>query len=373
MWKLKLYFALIAISLYLFSCREIEGDMDQELKKRYYEDPETECFDNDGTRLPVYWCSGLIIRATAVKYHYPDPKKFFWSHYGDSVSVAFLRNDSRFSILGFEENASGMIFYPLKETPRGMTRLNARCAFSMNAETLDRGTNHKCTSNHCETSKFCHELTSPINTFEDWQKHHAHLLPKLSEYEYTVCQCAFDMTRENAATTFDITLKARPIILEDYYVKDDRNAIAYRESSNEILVEPWDTRSIETIPIQTLYYRSDKTSPSLGINQAFYNQADYYEHTGIILPIVKIDFSTLNGEINIERELRKNEFLFETARYKRKKKQERIEEQRKAEEMQRQAIEARKISKRFKKAIENVKSAGVKVIHSVRGRLRVHN
>lgn len=275
-----LYGIIIFIVAGCYSKSLRQEDIVAELTNRFY-DVSTECLDDQNQAQPLYKCSGMLIRGIT----YSIAKKFAWYSPRDfkdqSLSFSFLRRDQTYD----SQYESGFIFYPQLKTPSQKKVQNVLCAFPLNAATnvrIDRGCG-KFSGDHTGLTQPC-ELQN-ITSFEDWLIHHKKVQQSSSELG-----CGFDMTKETAARSFALSMKANT------YLQAKLENVA---GHNELLLEAWDENNAKQIPIEAFFYVIDSKNAR---EHAVKNQKDFYIASGgEEVPVVGIRFPTKsNPEIYIE-------------------------------------------------------------------------
>ncbi|PHM63728.1 N-acyl homoserine lactonase [Xenorhabdus ishibashii] len=237
-------------------------DVAQKITQRYF-DNQIYCGD-DG--LPVFLCSGVLIRGTVAsdKYHSWNPSPT--SQRKGSVSFSYLRSDVK--IIELEVNHhNGYIFSPYLESfdNTGNPKINPEilCYFPIDGGTDARNDKGCGSYSGYLNSGSCQQQN--ITTAEQWVNNYINV----NHFDRNA-QCGFDVTGDNSADIFMQAIKVSSLI--DLPL------------NNELLLAVWDQDIPEKLPIEAFFYQND------GLQDAQYDQKDYYQSTGILLPIIKITF-----------------------------------------------------------------------------------
>lgn len=218
------------------------------------------------SRLPAYFCSGLILRGTVASKEYtswsPSPN----SIKNGGVSFAYLRRDARFSKmpLGYK---NGYILHSPAQTPRHAYKLKVLCAFPVNAQSNGRdlrgcGEHNKFPgySRPCQQQR--------ITSANQWYRHYKNTYWSLQAH-----QCGFLIGQDisSSAQIFMEFIKARNITgYESFHV------------NNEFRVEVWTNEQANNLPIQAFFYTEG------GLQAAQYDQLVFHRLTGKVIPIIRI-------------------------------------------------------------------------------------
>ncbi|CAI3956151.1 unnamed protein product [Commensalibacter communis] len=236
---------------------------------------------------PAYECSGNIIRFTSASpsYHAWDPSPNALRM--QAFSNMYLRKDVSVK-LDFEGKLSGIIYYPNMLQPSGKDKSIVSCAFPTDGWTGGRpdgcgriDNNKRCQDMGIYTAREWYDnfmsLTDPTLSVED----------KAYRLQY---QCSFDMRDgvQNTAVAFSENLKAANMNPHAFY------------SYNELVLKTWSmnekqiTANPERLPIQAFFYKINGNHN--GLVEAQYYQQDYFNTTGLFVPIVK---SNLDDPTNV--------------------------------------------------------------------------
>ncbi|MFJ2465878.1 hypothetical protein [Pseudomonas sp. NPDC087615] len=233
---------------------------------------------------PVYYCSGVLLRGV-------DYSTFFkfWD-YGSqatklgSVAFTYIRSDVGSTTLNGNRKG-GFILKDQTSALAAGKALSLRCIFPFPTESLDVRTDHGCgfapKAAQLDTDLAnCAKLAVPATTASAWLKNFKEhsSLPKN--------QCSL-------STVVPAQFKAS---LEAHKLVDD----AWTAKPMEVLVQTWDERKPEKLPLEALFY--DASTPAkLAEAQKF--QREYYLETSLYIPIVKLNLAAID----------KNVFSFSTA------------------------------------------------------------
>ncbi|WP_052130787.1 hypothetical protein [Erwinia typographi] len=225
-----------------------------------------------GNGKPAYLCSGVTLRATSPKEGRfaldPSPA----SIESGGVSFSWLRKDQKLNQLVWKEG-NGFITFNRSNTPSGIDNtLDYMCFFPEDAGSgsrLDKGCGaHK---NFPDTSQQCQ--LQGIMTAEQWVEH----FKKSSNLHN---QCGFIIS-ENQSEYNSV----------DGFYQGIRASIIERGSGlsgqNEFRIATWKTSKEsgypERFPVQSFFYINQSD-----LRWAQYDQAFFYNRTGLWIPIIKL-------------------------------------------------------------------------------------
>lgn len=227
---------------------------------------------------PAYYCSGIVLRAV-------DYSTFFkfWD-YGSkatklgSVAFTYIRSDVGSVTLNGNRKA-GFILKDQTSAQAAEKALNLRCIYPFPTESLDLRADFGCgfapkfAGDSADLAN-CAKLAVPAITAAVWLKNFEEhgSLPKNQCSLSTMMAAQFKASLE-AHKMIDATWTAKPM---------------------EVLVETWDEKAPEKLPIEALFY--DAATPAkLADAQKF--QRDFYLETSLFVPIVKMNLLAADGEI----------------------------------------------------------------------------
>jgi len=239
----------------------------EHLTKRYGE-TATACPERP--TLPLFLCSGIILRGTdySPAYHswVPNPN----SPKGDGVSFSYLRQDARFTRLAYGYT-HGFIVYPMVYNPGVVIDLEILCAFPIDAAT-DYRTSSGCGShrNYASASGPCQ--AQDITTAVQWVNHYR--TPGVNGHEY---QCGFTVVSgtPNAPAMFLAVLEAMRAL--------DAESLAQQ---NELIIASW-KNTPNQIGIEAFFYLNTS-----GRADSMNEQADFNRTVGVWRPVIKMDLPT---------------------------------------------------------------------------------
>jgi hypothetical protein len=216
----------------------------------------------------AFKCTGVIFRGTVASpaFHAWNPAPTAYQRNG--VSFSFLRRDSKFTRLPYDYN-HGFIFYPENDRPAGKDTVEVRCVFPLDGWTNERG-NDACGPDPANpvVSRPCQ--VQGVNTAQQWFAHFTG--PAGSVFRR---QCGFKVHEAlgmAAAVAFDEAIKAMGLLGTQSF-----------NSVNELVYTPWAQDVGERLPIQAFFYTGTG-----GLSGAQEDQKDFYEQTGILLPVIRM-------------------------------------------------------------------------------------
>lgn len=220
---------------------------------------------------PAYFCSGVILRATA-----PSTAFQFYSISPQSlangrVSMSYLRRDAKFASF-YAGRSSGFVLDNRGfDGRRTASPLKVRCFFPIDGASLRR-TEGGC-GDYDQTvavEQTCQQ--KGIWTAEQW------LDLYLSDSRYPQgAQCGFAMRDDDPgrARQFYQGIRATGLLAGiSVFVAND-------SQENELIVVPWDPASPASIPVVASFY-----TDAAGLRGARLNQIQWYQATGRVLPAI---------------------------------------------------------------------------------------
>uniref|UniRef100_UPI001C57EF18 hypothetical protein n=1 Tax=Pseudomonas sp. UMAB-40 TaxID=1365407 RepID=UPI001C57EF18 len=220
--------------------------------------------------LPPPLCSGVILRATinGAGYRAWNPSPLSQTNGG--VSFFYLRKDAAFRAFPSSyPNASGIVFFPAQLRPQGSVEIPVLCIFPIDGGTDIRGS-QGCgeSKNYPSVSRSC-ELQG-ITTAAGWLSHY-NQGPVGWKYQR---QCGFNVRSSQGqltANTFNQGILAMKLLGTESF-----------NGWNEIRLATWPQNIHTTIPIKAFFYTSN------GLENAKFNQQDFYKYSGKAVPIIKL-------------------------------------------------------------------------------------
>ncbi|WP_288376878.1 hypothetical protein [uncultured Pseudomonas sp.] len=214
-----------------------------------YADTAASCYDAS----PSYNCNGVLIRATGASAGFRSWNPTQNSISRDGVSFTYLRADT--GVQRLASNEPGLIFDRLDQPVTHPVRL--RCAYPANAGTSG-------IPNSCRAS--C--LSQGITTVAAWRARYAGSAAN---------SCAFSMEPTPNAAQFQLNIDVR----------------ASAGAHNEIIIGAWPQNIPRELPIEAIYYPSGSAS----LAGAKLIQRDYFQDTGVFMPVVRVNLASGNGQV----------------------------------------------------------------------------
>lgn len=264
-WLAKLGAA--AVGAFLMACgayasQDATAQRIAEVLQARYADTRPDC---GGPTLPAYLCSGIVLRGTKTSsaYHSWDPSPSAVET--GAVSFSFLRKDSEFGAfaVGYQ---NGFIFAPYLST-EGKVKPAVLCAFPIDASTYRRD-QRGCGSYETYPVKSAPCQKQGIRKAEGWRSSFTRVAGANGKFT----QCGFDVTGEDSAGAFLESIKAMK------YAPSFVGA----NPENELRIETWKSGIPDKLPIEAFFYSGD------ALASARHDQRDFYDQTGIVVPIVRI-------------------------------------------------------------------------------------
>ncbi|MFQ6287580.1 N-acyl homoserine lactonase [Yersinia enterocolitica] len=219
---------------------------------------------------PAFLCSGIMLRGTVPSnlYHSWDPSPASVTSGG--VSFSYLRKDAKFNRLAYGYK-NGFIIYPHNNTPTNLLKIEVLCSFPLDGDTINRSAKG-CGANtaYPASSKACQSMG--IRTAGAWSNHYKSVSNNPRQH-----QCAFDVRSSVSgnADYFSASIKARAYIASESF-----------KEQNEIRLATWSQGIASKLPIQAFFYVNN------GLSNAQFDQRDYYNQTGLFIPIIKLTLPT---------------------------------------------------------------------------------
>jgi len=229
---------------------------------------------NNSNSQPAFLCSGVTLRVTtkdpANVYKVWDPSPTAVAHKG--VSFSYLRADDNFGKLAWG-NANGLIFYPIFESPTDKIDVNYLCSYPMDAWGWYRTSACGHHASYPTLSNACQD--AGITTAAQWKTAWDD-----SPSDHNRRQCFFDIRDERNAL-------AGPAFYQSILAKGLLGTTGFNEQ-NEIVIEPWQAGSPNTLPLMAFFYVEGSAPQNLA--DARYNQQDFYNSTNprITVPIIRL-------------------------------------------------------------------------------------
>jgi hypothetical protein len=234
------------------------------LQSRYI----TTVTDCGSASTPAFLCSGIVFRGTSPSNTYhswnPSPE----SQQSGGVSFSYLRKDSKYSALAYNYS-NGFIFYQIFGTPSDKIDIEILCSFPIDAATLSRkDAGCGAHNEYPDDSGPCQQ--QGIYTAEQWYTHYTQ--PGISNPR--TYQCGFDVSDDLGAGSADAFYQS---ILAMSLIPTESI-----KTQNELRLATWAQDIPTTLPIQAFFYISN------GLANAQYDQQDFYNQSGIFIPIIAL-------------------------------------------------------------------------------------
>lgn len=222
---------------------------------------------------PAFMCSGIMLRGTmpSTQYHSWNPSPN--SEKSGGISFSYLRADSNFGKLAYGYK-NGFILYPGLKAPSSMVSPRVLCMFPVDADT-DQRNNYGCGLHPSfpYDSGECGQLG--ITNSSAWLRHYTYVPSGRRRHE-----CGFELYQRNyAASMFEQSLYAQQGLGREGF-----------NTQNEMRLTTWAQDSGNVLPIQAFFYIEG------GLDGARYDQKDYYNVTGRVVPIVKMTLPKYNSK-----------------------------------------------------------------------------
>ncbi|MDR0279078.1 MAG: hypothetical protein LBJ37_14450 [Paucimonas sp.] len=249
------------------------AEVAKRLDQRYH-DRRTDC----GARAQAaYLCAGILLRTTTSSTEFNT-----WEPNPATVDAGLGMSFSYLSVLGpiemLYKHAKGLVIYPGQQVPAGRVTLNVLCAFPVDGATANRDDKGCGKHRLHEGSQACD--VQGITTAEQFLEHYTRA-PELA-YPHQA-QCAFNLrdgALQPAADAFEQMLRATNLVPH-----------APVNDQNEVMIDnPPQGTSAREWPIEAIFY----TAPE-GLPGAQIDQRNFFDKSGIMLPIIKITLPVRGG------------------------------------------------------------------------------
>lgn len=255
------------------SGRQVAADMN----KRFL-DTRDSCGDQ-----PAYYCNGILIRAAnaSPNYHAWDPSPGSVENGG--ISFSYLRADLNTTRMQGARK-QGFTMKAGKDGASAELPLTLLCSFPYDGGTLRRADKGCGKSTSMAGSEQCERLN--IDTIDKWLKHFTFYKVEENRYRH---RCSFDVVKDKVA----LSLEARRIS------DPDEQLTAW--SQNEVVVATWPAGKGEKLPLESFFYIPDTKMTErgnlYGLAGARAMQLDYYQQTGIVIPVIRMSFDKNPEEV----------------------------------------------------------------------------
>lgn len=257
------------INMAPYSARELKGENTARHLTDRYNNTVSNCGTSSGA---AFQCSGVILRGTSgvsTEYHSWNPSPA--SIKSGGISFSYLRADSNYEKLAYGYN-NGFIFYPKEYVPEGKINVHVLCSFPIDAATSARPDKQGCDFHTSFPTNSQECQSQGITTASQWMSHYTSV-----PTDRRIHQCGFNVRSglANQADAFNASLQSMAL-----------NATESFSTQNELRLATWDQDIGNSLPIEAFFYVND------GLADAQFEQKDFYEVTGIIIPIIFITLPT---------------------------------------------------------------------------------
>lgn len=226
---------------------------------------------------PAYYCSGVMVRTTGAKpsYHSWNPSPTAINKKG--VPFSYLRKDLGITTLAWGD-LHGFIFKDFATAERLETfPVSLLCSFPTDAASWYRSGDGGCGSHssYPANSRSCPQ--EGVTTLEKWKVHYRAVAGGGQWSNRNKHQCGFTSSVEQ----FAISLQAR-----DQF----EPPAGERPYHNEIILSLWPQDIPKQLPLYAFFYLQRQDGGS-GVTGAKYIQQDYFNMTGDVLPVIRVDLA----------------------------------------------------------------------------------
>ncbi|ELY8689090.1 hypothetical protein HRD83_13190 [Enterococcus faecalis] len=264
---------------------------------------------------PTYACSGILMRGLfkpGGNYYVPwsvSPKA---KERGNVLSFTYLRKDLGFERFPFTYTA-GFITYPTAQVPKKHKALRPLCYFPYDGYT-DYRDEYGCGKTkeivlkdrydvvNTKYSRRCQDIG--VRSFGRWVTHYNKSHRRLFYQE----QCGFDLRNEKYATT-----NTQIGIQATNYIQNKTDTFRH----SEIITSGWPSEEegliIDKVPFMAFFYIQGTGSESISGAQRM--QKDYYDRTGVFVPVVQVKLpgsKNDNASFSVIRNIQHSEIPTET-------------------------------------------------------------
>ncbi|CAI2091734.1 Uncharacterised protein [Serratia ficaria] len=250
-----------------------------DMNKRFLDTHDT-CGAN-----PAWFCNGIMIRAANAtpSYHAWDPSPS--SQRRGGISFSYFRADLYATRLQ-GARTQGFTIKSGQAGELSVNPLKVLCSFPYDAGTGDRSDNG-CGGNRYYSSDSRACSAQGISTARQWLAHFSD--SRLTGEEPYRHQCGF---AADAGESFAASLEARRIS------KPQEQLVNW--SQNELSIATWASGIAEKLPLESFFYipEPDTASSTVpagadlnGLAGAQFMQRDYYQQTGVIIPVIRMSLS----------------------------------------------------------------------------------
>ncbi|MDX7998196.1 N-acyl homoserine lactonase [Xenorhabdus sp. Reich] len=227
-----------------------------------YRDNRSNCGDENS---PAFLCSGILLRGTVPSDNYHSWNPSPHSQESGGVSFSYLRHDSKLITLdaGYQ---NGFIFSPYASDSEGKIHPEVLCYFPANADSVNRD-NHGCgIYMGMSQGESCQQ--QGITTVQQWIQNYN------DSGQDDSAQCGFDVKLQTSGNA-------------DAFMQGVQARLQLQlTENNEAILATWPQDIPNQLPIEAFFYLSRNDG---GLQGAQHDQKDFYNSTGKVIPIVKIE------------------------------------------------------------------------------------
>ncbi|MHC8340332.1 hypothetical protein [Pseudomonas sp. HLT2-19-2] len=237
---------------------------------------------NNCTGKPAYYCSGVLVRTTGAKpaYHAWDPSPTAITKKG--VPFSYLRKDLGITILAWGD-LHGFIFKDFATAERLATSaISLLCSFPSDAASWRRAGIGGCGPHNTypTNSRSCPEEGAV--SIAAWKTHYRAVPGSGYFSARNEHQCGFTSSVEQ----FSLSLQAR----------GNFEIPAARSHHNEVILSLWPQSIPKQLPLYAFFYLQNQGGGA-GVAGAKYMQQDYFNITGDLLPVIRVDLAPGVSEV----------------------------------------------------------------------------
>lgn len=247
---------------------------------------------------PASDCSGNIIRFTSYskKFKVWNPSQPAVGRKG--VSFMYIRQDLPLD-KSFKDKTSGIVYYPTLDRPAVKDVSSIRCAYPVDGYTDSRytnGANDACgaTLEYPSDSKPCQDQN--ITTGEAWYQHFS-AIPDVGKNRLKH-QCGFGLATNgtNLGSMFKVVMdgqkKLQAVRKSANYNELVLAIPSYSKVTDSDGTVLYTINDPSVLPIEAFFYTN-----AAGLTEARHYQEDYFEATGLYIPVVKFNLDVDTGKV----------------------------------------------------------------------------
>lgn len=225
----------------------------------------------------AYYCSGVIVRTTGAKpsYHSWNPSPTAINKAG--VPFSYLRRDLGITNLAWGD-LHGFIFKDFATAERlGTYPISVLCSFPTDAASWYRAGVGGCGAHSSYPTKSRSCPDEGVTTLEQWKVHYRSVAGGGYFSNRNKNQCGFTSSVEQFAISLQARGQFEPPAEE-------------RQYHNEIILSLWPQDIPKKLPLYAFFYLQHQGGGA-GVTGAKYMQQDYFNMTGDLLPVIRVDLS----------------------------------------------------------------------------------